>query len=234
MCSSDLGVTGLLEISNIPIVPAVVRFGHEHPDVLANHFTLGIAEDLLRAAEAKERARREALPKCETCGSPIDIDRGYGAAFREHFARNAELAEMVRREQDVKRQISGLYQTINNALSLPPEQRNPKAIEAMQAEVKKLTGQHDSDWRNIERKFPQYANLIDPKPPGVEDIRKALKPGEAFLSFYLGSQNSFVWAVPKNGEISFTAAPIGAAELEKRVAKLREADRKSTRLNSSH
>ena len=151
------------------------------------------------------------------------VQRALAAANARAAARDPELAELVRREQDLKRQISGLYQTINDALSLPPEQRNPKSIQDMQANVRKLTATHDSDWKAIERKFPQYANLIDPKPPSVEDIRKALKPDEAFLSFYLGATNSFVWAVPKTGTISFTAAALGADEMEKRVAKLREA-----------
>ena len=151
------------------------------------------------------------------------VQRALAASNARAAARDPELAELVRHEQDLKRQISGLYQTINDALALPPEQRNAKSIQDMQANVRKLAAAHDSDWHNIERKFPQYANLIDPKPPTVEDIRKALKPDEAFLSFYLGASNSFVWAVPKSGAISFASAPLGADEMEKKVAKLREA-----------
>ena len=51
----------------------------------------------------------------------------------------------------------------------------------------------------INRRFPSYADLVDPKPPSVDEIKATLRPGEALLSFYFGQDASFVWAVPKDG-----------------------------------
>ena len=51
--------------------------------------------------------------------------------------------------------------------------------------------------------FPSYADLIDPKPPSVDEIKATLRPGEAMLSFYFGQDASFVWAVPKDGAVAF-------------------------------
>ncbi|MGE5540245.1 MAG: CHAT domain-containing protein [Gemmatimonas sp.] len=151
------------------------------------------------------------------------VQRALAASNARAAARDPELAEIVRREQDTKRQLSGMYQAINDALSLPPQERNGKAIQDLQAKARALAAARDNDWRAIERKFPQYANLIDPKPPGVDEIRAALKPDEAFVSFYLGTRSSFVWAVPKTGPVAFAAAPVGANEVETKVAALREA-----------
>ena len=54
-------------------------------------------------------------------------------------------------------------------------------------------------------------------------MRAALKPDEAFLSFFLGADQSFVWAVAKNGPAVFATIPATASEIEAKVKKLREA-----------
>ena len=76
---------------------------------------------------------------------------------------------------------------------------------------------------DINKRFPSYAELIDPKPPTVEQIKAALAPGEAMLSFYFGRRGSFVWAVPKDGPVAFAAINATAGEIESKVRKLREA-----------
>ena len=43
------------------------------------------------------------------------------------------------------------------------------------------------------------------------------------LSFYFGSDSSFVWAVPKDGAVAFAAIAASAGEIESKVRKLREA-----------
>ena len=75
----------------------------------------------------------------------------------------------------------------------------------------------------IKRQFPAYADLVDPKPPTVDEIKAALRPGEALLSFYFGQDASFVWAVPKDGAVAFAAVPVTAVELEAKVRRLRQA-----------
>src|SRR5215469_2963906 len=77
--------------------------------------------------------------------------------------------------------------------------------------------------QDIKRRFPSYADLIDPKPPSVDEIKTALRPGEALLSYYFGQNASFVWAVPKDGDVAFASVPATAAELEVKVRQLRQA-----------
>src|SRR5258708_4350921 len=73
------------------------------------------------------------------------------------------------------------------------------------------------------KRFRAYADVIDPKPPSVQQIKATLKPGEALLSFYFGREASFVWAVPKDGAVAFAAIPGPAGERETKIRKLREA-----------
>jgi CHAT domain-containing protein len=77
--------------------------------------------------------------------------------------------------------------------------------------------------QEIRRRFPKYANLIDPKPPSVDEIKSALKADEALLSFYFGDQASFVWAVPKEGPVVFATIAAKASDIDGKIKQLRKA-----------
>jgi CHAT domain-containing protein len=75
----------------------------------------------------------------------------------------------------------------------------------------------------IGKRFPSYAELIDPQPPTVDQIKEALTDGESMLSFYFGRDKSFVWAVPKNGAVAFAAIDATSGDIQSKANKLREA-----------
>ncbi len=139
------------------------------------------------------------------------------------LAKDSALEDLVRKEQDLDKQIGAQLGALNNLLSLPSDQRDDQTVRALNAEVVQLRTQHKSAQQQIIRQFPAYADLVDPKPPTVDEIKAVLRPGEALLSFYFGQDASFVWAVPKEGAVAFAAVPITALQLETMVRRLREA-----------
>ena len=138
-------------------------------------------------------------------------------------AKDPALAELVRREQDAAKQLGAQLGALNNLLALPSDQRDDQTVRAVNAEIVKLRADRNAALQQITRQFPAYANLINPKPPAVEEIKAALRPGEALLSFYFGQDASFVWAVPKDGAVAFAAVPLTAIALEAKVRRLRQA-----------
>jgi CHAT domain-containing protein len=136
---------------------------------------------------------------------------------------NPELAGLVRKEQDLGKQIGAQLGQLNNVLAAPPEQRDDKIVRDIGTDVDKLRAARTSARQEIARRFPRYADLIDPKPPNVDEIKATLRPGEAFLSFYFGMQSSFVWAVPKDGAVVFAAIPMSARDIDGKIRKLRKA-----------
>ena len=114
-------------------------------------------------------------------------------------AKDPALAELVRNEQDLAKQINAQLGALNNLLSLPSDQRDDQLVRAINATIEKLRGERATRDNEISRQFPAYAELVDPKPATVDGIKAALRPGEALLSFYFGQDASFVWAVPKDG-----------------------------------
>ncbi len=151
------------------------------------------------------------------------VQQALTASSARMTAKDPALAELVRNEQDLGKQIGAQLGTLNNVLALPSSERDEKEVRAINAAIVKLRTDRDKARQEINKRFPAYADLTDPKPPSVEQIKASLKPGEALLSFYFGREFSFVWAVPKDGTLAFAAVPVTALELEAKVRQLREA-----------
>jgi CHAT domain-containing protein len=139
------------------------------------------------------------------------------------LAKDPALAELVRGEQDLSKQIEASLGAVNNLLSLPPDGQRDQDVNAASALLAELRAKHDAAVRDIAKRFPAYASLINPKPPSLADVRAALRPGEAMLSFYFGSTASFVWAAPKEGAVAFARIPMKARDLNAAVSDLRKA-----------
>jgi CHAT domain-containing protein len=211
----------------IPVLTAATREGEEDDagsaaaDLRLQHVTESYMVLLSRSPDATDAAA-ETL----RLGDLIrrhSVQNALAASAARATAKTPALAELARREQDLDKQIAADTGTFNNMLSLAPEERDANAVRDVQAELEKLRNERQSAKREIERKFPAYANLVAPKPVTAEDIRAALKPDEAFLAFYFGRRSSFVWAVPKTGPIAFAALAVTARDMEKKIKRLRTA-----------
>jgi CHAT domain-containing protein len=138
-------------------------------------------------------------------------------------ARTPAMAEVVRNEQDLQKQVLAQAGLLNNLLAEPPESRDANTVKELQQELVKLRKERLDAQREIQRRFPEYASLTKPPPATVDDIRAALRPDEALLSFYFGSRSSFAWAIPKHGPVAFAPVQVNARRLENKVSVLREA-----------
>jgi CHAT domain-containing protein len=151
------------------------------------------------------------------------VQRALSASAARAAVRDPALSVLIREEQDVLKQIAAQFGLLSNLLALPPEQRDDKSIQTLRVQVDRLRDSRAKTRQQIEKQFPEYASLIDPRPPSIEDMRATLRPGEALVSFYLAQDNSFTWVVPKDGPVSFATSPVGAAEIERKVNRLRRA-----------
>ena len=152
--------------------------------------------------------------------------RSVGAAVAAASARVASndpaLSALTRREQDLRKQMGAGLGTLNNLLSLPASGRDEASVAQLRDEIARLGREHEAVRLEIGVRFPDYAELIDPKPATAEQTRSALRPGETFLSFYFGRDKAFVWAVPKAGPVLFAEIAMAPSEIDARVRKLRE------------
>jgi hypothetical protein len=151
------------------------------------------------------------------------VQRALQASSVRAVAQHPGLAELVRVAQDTDKQLGAALATENNLLSMPSDERDPKALKEVQAQILKLQAARAQSEKDIAQKFPDYGNLTKPVQPSADAIKAALADGEALLSFYFGRFESFVWVVSKTGSVSFARIALSAAQLDSEVAKLREA-----------
>jgi CHAT domain-containing protein len=151
------------------------------------------------------------------------VQQALAASSARAAAKEPALSELVRKEQDVSKQLNAQLGTLNNVLSLSSAERDEKGVQAINASIAALRAARDKARQEINQKFPAYADLVSPKPPSITEIRKTLADGEAMLSFYFGQNGSFVWAVPKAGPVAFAAIKATSGEIESKIRKLREA-----------
>ncbi len=151
------------------------------------------------------------------------VQRALAASAARASTRDPRLADLVRQEQDSQKRIGAGFGLLGSLLALPPEQRDEKTILELRAMVDKERAERARLREQIERQFPDYVSLIDPRPPSVEEIRASLRPGEAFLSFYVAAEHTFVWAVPQQGALAFAAVPRGNDDIAEAVTSLRKA-----------
>jgi len=138
-------------------------------------------------------------------------------------ANDPALTALVRKDQDLGKEIGAELGIINNMLALPSDQRDDQKVRAINTAIETLRANRKSAEQEIKRRFPAFDDLVDPRPPSIQEIKAALRPGEALLSFYFGQTASFVWAVPKDGSVLFTQLPVTESELSAKVHRLRQA-----------
>src|SRR5215467_7927726 len=69
------------------------------------------------------------------------VQRALVASSARAAARNPQLAELVRKEQDLQKQVAVRLDGLNTIFALPPEERDEKAAAGLRSEIEKLNAQ---------------------------------------------------------------------------------------------
>jgi tetratricopeptide (TPR) repeat protein len=150
------------------------------------------------------------------------VQRALSASAARAAVANPALGDLVRRKQDAAKHINALTARLADFLN-PPNQPDPTMVRDLRAEIDVLRRARGALTTQIEKEFPAYAELINPRPLTVDQAKATLRPGEASIATLVARDRTFVWTIPSSGPVAFAVAPIGAPELERTVATLRKA-----------
>lgn len=184
---------------------------------------------MLLADRAADGAHPEAEAAMDEAFRMADLARGstvqraLAAAASRAGIDDPALAALARREQDLQREIASFAESVGNLLARGRIAEQDRIVADLRAELARLRGEHAQVQAEIERRFPDYAALLDPKPVGIAAIRKLLKPTEAVVAVYAGGERTLVWAIPAAGAARFAAVPLTGEQLDLKVKTLREA-----------
>ena len=149
------------------------------------------------------------------------VQRALTAATARSSISEPELAKLAREEQDAAQRVGSLSGILVDLLSRAADKQLPVVIGTIHEDIDALRKQRARLRQEIERRFPEYANLTNPKPIPLEVAREALKPGESLLVLYGVEDRTLVWAVPQEGAVRFQAAALGRRDIDAAVAALR-------------
>lgn len=151
------------------------------------------------------------------------VQRALTASAARATATDPALAKLVRYEQDAQKQAAALQGLLTNMLTRPTSEQDAGAVQKLREDIDKLRGARARLREEIERRFPDYVNLIDPRPVTVEQAQESLKPGEALIATYAGEERLFVWAIPHQGAPVYAASKVAEKDVTRMVAELRKA-----------
>jgi CHAT domain-containing protein/tetratricopeptide (TPR) repeat protein len=158
-------------------------------------------EDGALALHTSERARERAM---------LDLLRGASGRIRGDVD-----AATIAREADIR---AGLRLLSGELL----RERDAAKIGALRADLDRLSMEQNVFLRELDRKYPSYARLKNPRPLTIEEIRqKALGEGERLLEYFVGEGGTFLFIVSRDGLEAFLPIPVGKRELAAKVAELR-------------
>ncbi len=137
--------------------------------------------------------------------------------------QQADLAALIREDQDRKAEKLSLYGQLLRLSELPPEQRLPKVMDDMRARIAQIDKTRQSFDANLQKRFPAYANLIQPKAPSLDQTQATLKDKEALINVFSTDRATYVWAVARSAPTAFARVALSRQAVAQTVASLRRA-----------
>jgi CHAT domain-containing protein len=130
------------------------------------------------------------------------------------------LAAVVRRRQDLAAFLRDRDKALIAALSKLGSQQDRAEVNALRTQIVDTESKLITLERRLEKEFPDYAALANPKPLGAEEAQQLLRGDEALVFFLAGEKQSYVFAVSAEG-FEWRTIPLAGKELSDKVAAFR-------------
>jgi CHAT domain-containing protein/Tfp pilus assembly protein PilF len=155
-----------------------------------------VAEAIKKRLEPEAELRSEAFVMAQWAKQSAAATAIQQMGLR--FAAGTDaLGALVRERQDLSVFRQSREKLFVEALAKPDGQQNPPAFARLRKELADIESKLAANAARLEREFPDYAELANPKPLTVGDVQRLLGPDEA-LVFFL-SENLEVFALTRDG-----------------------------------
>lgn len=151
------------------------------------------------------------------------VQRALTASAARANIKDPLLAQLARKEQDLQRRVNSLSELLTGLLAAPPEQQLPSVQAKIRQDITTFKAERENLKKEIERKYPDYAEMVEPKPATVERTRALLRADEVLVSWYFAEKEAYVWAISKHDIPLFKAVALGRKEMARQVSHLRKA-----------
>ena len=169
-----------------------------------------------RGSQMRAEAMREGFALAQVARASDTAEQVAKMAARYAAGSNA-LAQLARARQDTMARFEQLDSRIVQAAGQRGAEALAASLRTEQAESLKAITELDA---RLERDYPQYRELTNPKPLELAAAQKFLAEDEALVMLLVSSDESFLWALRRN-DAGFFKLAIKRSELAEQVKKLR-------------
>ena len=127
------------------------------------------------------------------------VQTALAASSARAAARDPDLAELVRREQDAQKQVAALYGLLAVVRSVPTAQQDAAAVKDLKIRIDRLRSARAAIAEEISARFPDYWDLVDPRPATIAETRSSLHPGGGVDRHLRGAPANLRLGDPKDG-----------------------------------
>jgi CHAT domain-containing protein len=139
----------------------------------------------------------------------------------ERFASSGGgLAALVRERQDLAATWRDKDKAMVEALSNQGDRSDQARIEALRKQIAEIEGRLNAIAARLDKEFPDYAALANPKPLLAEDVQKLLGADETLVFFLTGPNESYVFALTREG-FEWHTIPLDEKNLAAKTVALR-------------
>ena len=138
-------------------------------------------------------------------------------------AGSDDLAQLVRKDQDLSAENEKLDKDLVAAFSKPPNQRDTNQEAAIRKRLEEIADKRAEVGRILTQRFPDYAALSKPAPLSVSDTASLLASDEVLVLIDLGKGKddiSYIWAVDQSSAI-WTNIDVKSEDFSAKIATLR-------------
>lgn len=182
---------------------------------------LNLLSDVARQGGPEAPAAIEESFRLADIARGSTVQRALAAAASRSIPDNPALADLARKEQDQDNEMAALTDGLNNLLARGRVAEQDKVVADMRARLNTLRSDHEATLKELQRKFPAYAGLLNPQALTPRELQKYLGPDEALVSVYATSDRTLIWAFGAQGAVRFAVAPLGADAVAAAVTRLR-------------
>jgi CHAT domain-containing protein len=151
------------------------------------------------------------------------VQRALTASAARANIKDPQLAQIARKEQDLQRRVTSLSELLTALQSAPPDQQLPAIQAKLRTDIDAFKNEREALKKDIEKRFPDYAEMMEPKPATVERTQRLLRADEVLVSWYFAEKEAYVWAISRQGVPLFKSVPMGRSEMARQVGHLRKA-----------
>jgi CHAT domain-containing protein len=94
-------------------------------------------------------------------------------------------------------------------------------VEELRRDIERLRVSIDVSGRDLARRFPAYAGLVNPGLATSAALSEALADDESFILIFGGETRTWIWALRRRRPVVFSSVPLSSTEIQRMVAALR-------------